>query len=86
MVLFSDKISDDAAKAELVANINDERGPHLLKELPLTASDLQLSQSFFATTFLDSSFLAKPVVEWKDDADYIVTAKLVNYLACVNDC
>ena len=30
MVLFSDKISD-AAKAELVANITDERGPHLLR-------------------------------------------------------
>ena len=29
MVLFSDKINDDAAKAEMVANITDERGPHL---------------------------------------------------------
>ena len=86
MILFSDKI-DNSMKTQLVATIQDERGPHLIKDdLPRSVGDLQLTKSFFVTAELDSSFLTQPTDEWKENPAYQTAANFVSNLACVNDC
>ena len=56
LALFSDKLTCDV-KGQLVVNIASDRGPHLLKTLPISIEELSLSRSLFQTIGIDCSFL-----------------------------
>jgi len=85
VALFSHHLSDED-KTQLVLNMKDDRGLHLIKTLPRTVSELLISRSFFQTMGIDSSFLYIPTQEWHDSQSYKVARELVKNLPCVNDC
>lgn len=84
LLLFSKLVSPEI-KGYLVQNIQEERGPHLLKTLPNKLQDLRISRSFFTTAGIDDSFLKEPVHKWAGSHSYIQAAKYVKNLSCVND-
>ena len=67
VALVSHHLSDED-KTQLVLNMKDDRGLHLIKTLPRTVSELLISRSFFQTMGIDSSFLYIPTQEWHDSS------------------
>lgn len=85
VVIFSDAITDEQKRALLV-NMTSERGPHLLKTLPGSLEELQLSSSFFVTVGICDSFIEVPVEQWANDPTYLEALKVVSNIPSVNDC
>jgi hypothetical protein len=51
-----------------------------------SASELQISRSFFTVLELDDSFLGVPVELWPETQSFVEASAAANHLACVNDC
>ena len=84
LALFSNKVPNDI-KAHLVAEIQHDRGTHLLTKLPDSLNGLSASLSFFKISRLDTSFLKIPVESWSSDRSYIEGQQYCKNLACLND-
>jgi len=85
IAIFSSLLSN-REKQELVDNMISERGPHLIKDLPSSVTELQASRVFFETTGCDDSFLSASVEDWSGILSYEQALSLVTRLPCVNDC
>jgi len=87
VALFSSLLSN-SDKQKLVDNMISERGPHLIKDLPSSVAELQVSRIFFETTGCDDSFLSAPVGDWPGMQLGLLEQALaiVTKLPCVNDC
>ena len=85
LALFSTQVTNEE-KAQLVRNVTPDRGSHLLTKLPVSISDLQISQTFFEVTQIDDSFLKMEPVDWSHTMSFTDAVATVAKLVCVNDC
>jgi len=84
LAVFSDLPSAEE-KSELISNMSDIGGFHVLKTLPSSFTGLKISRTFFSTTDIDDSFLDILVHEWQQSESYQTAASTVCNIPCVND-
>ena len=86
LVLFSKSISD-TIKTQLVTNICNDRGPHLMnsQSLPTEVKQLKISKTLFQTCGLDDSFLEQLISIWSDNYSWQLAAEFAHNLPSIND-